>query len=921
MANINVYDLAKKGVNTTKAPVQLDDGELTKAQNAIPDRDGFDGILTNRPGLVKFDADVAAGSIHGFIGVPLGPGPGTTTDDETVYYLANEAGTWFKSTNSFNTSSAVSLFTAHKQFTLSAMLGGRLFYIATDETVHVFDGIKDSLFFDPHSTFPTLINLYGGNGFIYIVARDGSSNDYVLELDSDGRSRQLGAAIPSNYGVSNLRFHQNDLYAGCVKNAAEWKVFRIRPAVATTTTVWTTDFTSSSETDVTAVVLESFKGLLYSGPETATAAARVRQRSAAGSWSAVDSGSAADDITSLREFNGFLYAAWSPYSAGNAVIRRSSTGSSWATVKDFGAVEIDKLIVVGNKLWLINSGEVTAAYSTNGTTYTSVTTASAIQEALGFFSASGSGPAFGATKSFVLLQGASSLQLYNQSGTLLTLTLPTGVTLDTDRPPRFALYGKYVIAVNTPSRPITIDGTGKARVLTPLPPNRRIILDDDGGAGGLTGDYKVRQTFVIKDLDGNIITESDFSPVNETAFAASSNTLDAEELNISVDEITGSKIYRTTAGGSTYFPWIDVDGNVLTESVSDDTTDAALSLVAAPTLGSAPNLSLVASWRDRVWGVDRADVDELRFTGAGSMYAWPAANGILVGRRGSDLRGITALIPRRDALGIGRQNSVTQVTGTSSSDFRAVTLSENTGVESQETVKVHRDIAYWLGKDGVYKWSSQGIESISDNVSGWFTTDTYFNQGRFQFAFAEIDPIDHVYRLYLAAVGTSEENRWVEYDIDSGTWWGPHKTDAFTPKSAGFTTDSNGLHIALVSSTNGFLWKDQDTRTDDTATAIAFDVDSKEHDANSPNIDKAFLRARLLMEPQSSGRLTATPSVGELDAVAASQALQADMTIGSQELGRLGRGKVAKLNFQHSTAGQKVQLYGYELEFHELGRR
>ena len=356
--------------------------------------------------------------------------------------------------------------------------------------------------------------------------------------------------------------------------------------------------------------------------------------------------------------------------------------------------------------------------------------------------------------------------------------------------------------------------------------------------------------------------------------------------------------------------------------MSDDQTDASLSLVAAPTLGSVPNLALVASWRGRLWGVDRAKVDYVSYTEAGLQYSWPNTNLLPIGRQGSDLRGVTALIARRDALGVGRQQGLFQITGTSNSDFRVVTLAENIGVESQETVKVYKDIAYFLGKDGVYSWGADGLKNLSDNKTrAWFNTDTYFNRARFQYAFASIDSVKNRYRLHLAAAGSSTEDRWVEYDIVDGSWWGPHKTAALTPVSADGTTDANGAQFPLIGSSNGYLWKDQATRTDDTATAIDFDVDTKRHDGNSPMQDKMFGELTVIQMTQSTGRMTVTPSVGDLDAAAKTQTLQSDLTMSSRMIGRVGVGSAVKLNFSQATAGQNVQLLGYELEFFELGTR
>lgn len=65
---LNVYGWL--GVNTSKAPHQLEDGELTKAQNAQLGSDA-DGALDMRGGMEKLTTTVASGSIGGFIGVPL----------------------------------------------------------------------------------------------------------------------------------------------------------------------------------------------------------------------------------------------------------------------------------------------------------------------------------------------------------------------------------------------------------------------------------------------------------------------------------------------------------------------------------------------------------------------------------------------------------------------------------------------------------------------------------------------------------------------------------------------------------------------------------------------------------------------------------------------------------------------------------
>ncbi len=392
-------------------------------------------------------------------------------------------------------------------------------------------------------------------------------------------------------------------------------------------------------------------------------------------------------------------------------------------------------------------------------------------------------------------------------------------------------------------------------------------------------------------------------------------------MDLSSDTISESKVYRPVTNGAVLFPWVSVTWNTQT-SVQDDLSDAGLSLIAAPTLGSAPDLTLIAEWRARLWGVDRTAIDDLRWTESELMYSWPDSNSLPIPRIGSDTRGITGLISRSESLGVGRRNILWQMVGTSNADFQAVKVSENCGILSQESVKVFNDVAYFLWFDGVYTWDNSGVHCISDRaVRNWFASDSYFNRGRYQYSFARIDPNRLKYQLFLCTVGSSTTNCWVEYDIKEGTWWGPHITGAFTPTSALICPDANDVQVPTIGSSSGFLWQDRDTRTDGASTAIDFNVDTLMFDVNTPDIDKYFGELSIVGKAQTAGTMTITPSVGYFNASAQSPAMTYDMTKGRQRLRRLGAGKAFALNFRHQTAAQNVELYGVECEYHELGRR
>jgi hypothetical protein len=531
---------------------------------------------------------------------------------------------------------------------------------------------------------------------------------------------------------------------------------------------------------------------------------------------------------------------------------------------------------------------------------------------------------------YTVIQAGDDLQLISQTGEAITLLMPSGITLRTDVPPRWEVYGGYAILVNTPSRPLTIDALGTVRPLVPLSPRLSPVLSGVT-SGALSGTYTGRYTFVILDLAGNIIAESDYSPIsNEVTIA--SKMLRYSSLDISPDTISARRLYRTTTNGAVYFQWFDLDGNVLTFA-EDDLSDEGLSLLANPVLGSPPYLTHIAQFRGRLFGVGDTNKDYVRYTEAGVQYAWPADNIILIPPQGADAFGVTALVGRREALGVGRRNQLAQITGSGveedgDTDFDLVILSKELGIFSQESVAVYRDTAYFLWYDGVYSWNSEGINCISDgsvdgrgNVRSWFTTDSYFNRSRFSHAFGHVDPIRDKYRLFLASPDSDVENRWVEFDLKERTWWGPHKTGLFTPTSVLSVTNSSDIIIPVIGSSAASIYREQITRTDGPSTAIDMDVIGKRHDMKEPDPEKYWGMISMIGKAQAAGRLIVQSIVGDLNATR-TKIQYYDMTKTRESLGRCGHGKHMELRFRHSTAGEPVELYAYEIDdVHLIGRR
>lgn len=518
-----------------------------------------------------------------------------------------------------------------------------------------------------------------------------------------------------------------------------------------------------------------------------------------------------------------------------------------------------------------------------------------------------------------IIQTGTSLQLMDEEGALTLLTLPPGITLDFTVKPRWAVYNKNVVLVNTPSQPLMVDSTGTVRVLSPKPPRLAPLLTGPSG-GTLTGQYRVKETFVTLDQFGNILSESDYSAQSDKV-AISAAFLKVSNADISADEVTLRRFYRTTDNGAVFFQWVDLDGNVLT-SIQDDLADAGLSIFSAPVLGTPPRLTTIAEFRGRLFGSGDTDIDNLRYTEAGIQYAWPVDNLLPIPGFGSDQFGITALAARREALGVGRRNLLVQIIGTgqdngTDTDFDPVVVSREVGVESQETTKVFRDTMYFLWKDGVYTWGSDGITCVSNgttdagNVRSWFATDDFFNRDEYQQAFAHIDINQAVYRLFLCSAGSTTIDRWVEYNIDQKTWFGPHKTGLFTPVSAFTRSTASDRSVPLIGGPAS-VFEEQETRTDGFNTAIEFDVVGKRHDGDLPDRDKYFGELSLLLTP-TVGTVTVQSRTGERNATRVKTQVR-PMTRPRYRMGRLGNGKHAQVELVNTHVGQDVKIQGYDID-------
>ena len=528
---------------------------------------------------------------------------------------------------------------------------------------------------------------------------------------------------------------------------------------------------------------------------------------------------------------------------------------------------------------------------------------------------------------FYLVHAGTSLYRVGVDGDYTEIALPAGVTLSASRPARFAILSREVLVANAPSVNIVVNPFDlSTRVLNIDGPGASVPTLASGGAGVLSGEYRYRVTFAIRN-GTTVLTES---PYGDLAGPITVSDEQVDLSNIPTSMTTGvnaRNIYRTTNGGADLFLLATIADNTTT-TYADNTSDYDLALLPLGyTLGNAPGvdssdrLRLVVSWKDRIWGSPAGSPDSVYYTENRIIYAWGAQQFVTVQPVGQDLVGVTGFAPRRDDLLVGKRRAVWMVRGFPPDTIQLIQVFEGPGPLSQDAFKVVHDVAYYLGEDGVYRVSDTGVENISEGkVHPWFTTNDYFNRAQFNRAAMKWNPQDNTIELHLSASGSTELDRWVSYDLRTDQWLGPHRTAAFTPSAVGLMEDESGLLRTVTGSDAGHLYLGNSPTYSDDGNAIDFDVFVKPHSMNTPDIEKYFGEAAIISKIEDGGTLTVTPTVGGLNATPGA-AISHDLTLGRQRLRRQGSGRYWSVRLRQATDEQGVEVYGLEVPFHELGRR
>ncbi len=530
-----------------------------------------------------------------------------------------------------------------------------------------------------------------------------------------------------------------------------------------------------------------------------------------------------------------------------------------------------------------------------------------------------------------LVQFGTSLALVDpDTGAHQTLTLPDSVTIDSTKRPVVATLDLGAVIVNSPSRNLMLTSTLDLILLAPAKP-ATAPTTALGVAGVLTGAYQYAVSFIRLDASSNVITESAMSPLS-TSLTASADKIELTAIPTSTDTntVTGRRLYRTLSGGTILYHLADITNNTAT-TYSDNNADASLSILPEqahrtneiPGTNAADTYQLVniTAWKNRLWGTTdnpRAK-DDVVFTEDGLAYRWEGSDGIntlVASPKGQESHGVVGFIARRDQLGVVKRSGLWQITGDSDLSFRIIQISFNRGgLLSQRSVCVINDRAFYLGPDGVNHWDDGGVTSLSDQtVRPWFATDRYFERDEFPNSFAKYNAIRNSYELHLVEADETVSQVWVSFNLDTGRFYGIHRTTLTDLTCAAYVENENGVPRVLLGSSTGQVYQlDPDTFHDGTATAISFRVKTPKYTNSDAGRETQWGELTVVTRPEDTGLLLVEATVGRLDDAAQTNQMGVDLTQEYGRLRRLGKGTTVQLEFIEESVNQPVAVLGFDV--------
>lgn len=315
-----------------------------------------------------------------------------------------------------------------------------------------------------------------------------------------------------------------------------------------------------------------------------------------------------------------------------------------------------------------------------------------------------------------------------------------------------------------------------------------------------------------------------------TGFTGLTSVLGLGVRNSELHVIEGGKWYRYLAGVWTTLKtglntnaratFVNFQGNFAANNlIMTNGIDAAMKYdgTSVTNLANAPALSdFVCTHDNRVY---LASGSTIYFSALRKAEDWTTVNEAgQITVETSDGRSITGLVAGSQRLTVFKRNSIHELFGTNPGNFTMKLVTDNLGTPTGNTAQVIDGVIYFLGNDGVYRYSGGSLPTSEFSIP---IRETIKNINS---AYADKSVSWQVGKKYYLAIPTgsnTEADTVLEYDTEFQTWntWSyPNKVTA-----KGVTLDG----VPYIGLGLGLIYKLDGANTKDDTTSISWEWVSK----------------------------------------------------------------------------------------------
>jgi hypothetical protein len=560
------------------------------------------------------------------------------------------------------------------------------------------------------------------------------------------------------------------------------------------------------------------------------------------------------------------------------------------------------------------------------------------------------------SQTMIAFAGGTAWQL----GTTTFTTIPSAQSVFTAGT-RIACeqYQNNLYAGNGGVIPYKYDGTDWTRHGV-YPPDDSTISAVCGGAGALTGDYQYKVSYVNSQaVEGDVNTAT-------TTLNVASGEISLTSLPVAPQSwgVASRRIYRTEAGGTTFYRVTEIADNSTT-SYTDNNTDASINGNSqAPTdAGVPPKYSSIVYHQNRVFCNDSANTNYIWYSDLNEPYTFASTNFFRVGDNSSDL--VKGLFVYDNSIIVLCENSIHKLymPSTTPSDWVMLRLRSNFGSKSAFAPFLWNNSAMFaaMQNDKMVGFASLSGSTIDPQATTSETsaqlselTSQRIESDVFDIREANVGDISSTVfknKAYITVPygsGATRNNRVYIFDFSLGTVkpqdysWAPTDTDAVSATQ--FTVYDGKLYF-LSSRSDGLVYELLDgTYSDGASTAIDSYFWTKEFSGlpGHEELQKDFRSVSLLVDKAGAYTMDLAIRVDSDQGVGVSQQIDLDpgstvwnsFTWDSSEWGSgssqeevtiyLGQVTGKRIQFKFSnknTADQRFKVHGLKFTYNLKGKR